>query len=200
MYETLLTFGTASIDDRTKQGWSHEEMLQWTDIYFARLDSVLGEGVVDPYVVLDGEIIAAHPWAGDKTYDVESTEWYQRAVAAGGEVIFHRPVYGRHLRQAGYHHRPAMRLRRRGDGLRYSAGKHTLPVRRPQHGSGRFLLSLRQQGGRSSTPIPASSCHARKCRHTSIASSHAFPPGKWTARASTSAISTARRAPFTTRV
>ena len=88
MYETLLTFGTASIDDRTKQGWSHEEMLQWTDIYFARLDSVLGEGVVDPYVVLDGEIIAAHPWAGDKTYDVESTEWYQRAVAAGGEVIF----------------------------------------------------------------------------------------------------------------
>lgn len=88
MYETLLTFGTASIDDRTKQGWSREEMLQWTDIYFARLDSVLGEGVVDPYVVLDGEIIAAHPWDVDETYDVESTEWYQRAVAADGKVIF----------------------------------------------------------------------------------------------------------------
>ena len=88
MYETLLTFGTASIDDRTKQGWSHEEMRQWTDIYFARLDSVLGEGVVDPYVVLDGEIIAAHPWDVDETYDVESTEWYQRAVAADGKVIF----------------------------------------------------------------------------------------------------------------
>ena len=88
MYETLLTFGTASIDDRTKQGWSHEEMRQWTDIYFARLDSVLGEGVVDPYVVLDGEIIAAHPWDGDENYDVESTEWYQRAVAAEGKVIF----------------------------------------------------------------------------------------------------------------
>ena len=88
MYETLLTFGTASIDDRTKQGWSHEEMRQWTDIYFARLDSVLGEGVVDPYVVLDGEIIAAHLWDGDENYDVESTEWYQRAVAAEGKVIF----------------------------------------------------------------------------------------------------------------
>ena len=88
MYETLLTFGTASIDDRTKQGWSHEEMRQWTDIYFTRLDSVLGEGVVDPYVVLDGEIIAAHPWDGDENYDVESTEWYQRAVAAEGKVIF----------------------------------------------------------------------------------------------------------------
>ena len=88
MYETLLTFGTASIDDRTKQGWSHEEMRQWTDIYFARLDSVLGEGVVDPYVVLDGEIIAAHPWDGDENYDVESTEWYQRAVSADGKVIF----------------------------------------------------------------------------------------------------------------
>ena len=88
MYETLLTFGTASIDDRTKQGWSHEEMRQWTDIYFARLDSVLGEGVVDPYVVLDGEIIAAHPWDVDETYDVESTEWYQRAISADGKVIF----------------------------------------------------------------------------------------------------------------
>lgn len=88
MYETLLTFGTASIDDRTKQGWSREEMRQWTDIYFARLDSVLGEDVVDPYVVLDGEIIAAHPWDVDETYDVESTEWYQRAVAADGKVIF----------------------------------------------------------------------------------------------------------------
>ena len=88
MYETLLTFGTASIDDRTKQGWSHEEMRQWADIYFTRLDSVLGEGVVDPYVVLDGEIIAAHPWDVDETYDVESTEWYQRAVAADGKVIF----------------------------------------------------------------------------------------------------------------
>lgn len=88
MYETLLTFGTASIDDRTKQGWSREEMRQWTDIYFARLDSVLGEGVVDPYVVLDGEIIAAHPWDVDETYDVESTEWYQRAISAEGKVIF----------------------------------------------------------------------------------------------------------------
>ena len=88
MYETLLTFGTASIDDRTKQGWSCEEMRQWTDIYFARLDSVLGEGVVDPYVVLDGEIIAAHPWDVDETYDVESTEWYQRAISADGKVIF----------------------------------------------------------------------------------------------------------------
>ena len=88
MYETLLTFGTASIDDRTKQGWSHEEMRQWADIYFTRLDSVLGEGVVDPYVVLDGEIIAAHPWDVDETYDVESTEWYQRAISADGKVIF----------------------------------------------------------------------------------------------------------------
>ena len=88
MYETLLTFGTASIDERTKQGWSREEMRQWTDIYFARLDSVLGEGVVDPYVVLDGEIIAAHPWDVDETYDVESTEWYQRAISADGKVIF----------------------------------------------------------------------------------------------------------------
>ncbi len=88
VYETLLSFGAASIDSRVQQNSPKEEIFRWMDIYFDRLDSVLGEGVVDPYMVLDGEIFAANPWEGDETYDVRHTEWYQRALAAEGKAIF----------------------------------------------------------------------------------------------------------------
>lgn len=88
VYETLLPFGTASIDMRISEGQSREEILDWLNVYFERLNTVLGEGLVDPYLVIDGEIVAANPWEGDETYDVYSTEWYQKAIAAEGEVIF----------------------------------------------------------------------------------------------------------------
>ena len=88
VFETLLSFGTASLDKQVRDGSSPEELLEWMDLYFQQLSAVLGEGVVDPYLVLDGEILAANPWEGDDTYDVYGTEWYQKAVAAEGKVIF----------------------------------------------------------------------------------------------------------------
>ena len=88
IFETLLSFGTASLDKQVRDGSSPEEMLEWMDLYFQQLGAVLGQGVVDPYLVLNGEILAANPWEGNDTYDVYSTEWYQKAVAADGEAIF----------------------------------------------------------------------------------------------------------------
>ncbi|MDY5509350.1 hybrid sensor histidine kinase/response regulator [Dysosmobacter sp.] len=88
IFETLLSFGTASLDKQVRDGSSPEELLEWMDLYFQQLGAVLGQGVVDPYLVLNGEILAANPWEGDDTYDVYSTEWYQKAVAADGEAIF----------------------------------------------------------------------------------------------------------------
>ena len=88
VYETLLTFGTDSLDRLAADGGDQAEVEAWLDLYFQRLDAVLGDGVVDPYVVWDGEILAANPWEGDATYDAASSPWYQQAVAAQGEVIF----------------------------------------------------------------------------------------------------------------
>ncbi|HIQ83106.1 MAG TPA: response regulator [Candidatus Pullichristensenella stercorigallinarum] len=88
VYETLLNFGTASIDKRVESGESREEILEWMDIYFERLTTVLGEGAVDPYAVIDGQILAANPWDGDATYDLFATEWYQKAIEANGKVVF----------------------------------------------------------------------------------------------------------------
>ena len=88
VYETLLTVATTSIDSRTAQGESAEDIAAWLAIYFQRLDSILGSGMVDPYAVLEGEIVAARSWEGSKGYPVEGTEWYQKALEADGEAVF----------------------------------------------------------------------------------------------------------------
>ena len=88
MYETLLSFGTASLDSRLEAGEGRESIARFLELYFRRLDSVLGDGVVDPYVVLNGTIVAANPWDGDDSFDYESAAWYQAALAAQGDVIF----------------------------------------------------------------------------------------------------------------
>ena len=88
VYETLISFGVASMEKQISQGKTDGELLEWMDVYFRQLNAVLGDGVVDPYAVIEGTILAANPWEGDSSYDVSSTEWYQKAVEADGKVIF----------------------------------------------------------------------------------------------------------------
>ena len=88
VYETLLTFGTSALEKRLEDGESREEILAFLEMYFQRVDNVLGDGVVDPYVVLDGEILSDQLWEGVASYDYASSPWYTQALAAGGEVAF----------------------------------------------------------------------------------------------------------------
>ena len=88
VYKTLLSFGTQSMETRIKDGLSEEELSEWIQMYFQRLQAVLGVESVDPYAVINGKIIAANPWEDDDTYNIYETQWYQRAIAAEGEVIF----------------------------------------------------------------------------------------------------------------
>lgn len=92
VYETLLSFGTSALEARVEDGEDEESISKFLDMYFNRVDSVLGSGVVDPYVVLNGEILAATPWEGDESYDYAAAPWYRQAVAAGGGIVF-TPVY-----------------------------------------------------------------------------------------------------------
>ena len=87
-YETLLSFGTSALDSRLAAGEDRAEIEAFLEMYFQRLDNVLGTGVVDPYVVLDGEILSANPWEGNGDYDYAAAPWYRQAMAAGGEVVF----------------------------------------------------------------------------------------------------------------
>lgn len=88
VYETLIAFGTEAIDWRVQEGESREELQSWITMYFQRLEDVLGEGTVDPYAILDGQVLAANPWEGMEDYDAANAPWYQEALAADGAVIF----------------------------------------------------------------------------------------------------------------
>ena len=101
VYETLLSFGSSTIEARMEAGDSEEELLEWMERYFQRLETVLGEDSLDVYAVIDGSILAVQPWSGDESYDVFSTQWYQKAAQSPDQTIFtgvyldaiyHRPV------------------------------------------------------------------------------------------------------------
>lgn len=64
------------------------EVQQWLSRYFDNLSETLGEGSVDPYVVIDGRIIAANPREGDDGFNFSERAWYVDALAMEGQVVF----------------------------------------------------------------------------------------------------------------
>ena len=134
VYETLLTFGTSALEKRLEDGESREEILAFLDMYFQRVDNVLGDGVVDPYVVLDGEILSEQLWEGVASYDYASSPWYTQALAAGGEVAFTQvytdAVYDRPVVTAAQSCRDG-RISRRRTPFSSATGRAPSSIRRP---------------------------------------------------------------------
>ena len=56
--------------------------------FFTQVQSLLGEGTVDPYLVMKDYIVALNPWEGDDTYDFQNAVWFRQAVENPGKVIF----------------------------------------------------------------------------------------------------------------
>ena len=88
VYETLMSFGTHSINEQEKAGNTDEEIEAWIGTYYQQIQSVIGSSSVDPYAILNGKLIAANPCEGDATFDYENAVWYQMAIEANGEVVF----------------------------------------------------------------------------------------------------------------
>ena len=87
-YTALMRYGTESIDVHVQDGETSEEIRGWISKYCERLQRIFGENAIDPYVVYQGDILAANPWEGDESYSYQDTEWYQKALSSDGEVIF----------------------------------------------------------------------------------------------------------------
>lgn len=83
-YKDFLT-RIAILVEKTENANSSNEWLSDTLKAFSVSDE---ENYIDPYVIRDGNIVAANPWEGDDEYDYANTEWYQKAVAAKGKIIF----------------------------------------------------------------------------------------------------------------
>ena len=87
-YSNFMNLGAQYVEEFTQADSSPEQLQSWLHSYFAKLTVLLGENMLDPYAVVDGQIVAANPWSGDGDYDYQGTDWYQAALEAGGELIF----------------------------------------------------------------------------------------------------------------
>lgn len=77
----------AYVDEILASGGDSTQVQNWLQGYFSKMTNILGEGLADPYVVIDGKILGAVPWEGDAAYDFASTDWYRNALAADGALV-----------------------------------------------------------------------------------------------------------------
>ncbi len=87
-FRGFLELGGQYLEEMVEEGESTDEIHNWLCGYFEKMTKIVGDNVIDPYAVIDGQIVAANPWEGDDDYDYAATDWYQQAVAADGTMIF----------------------------------------------------------------------------------------------------------------
>ena len=87
-FRNFMDLGIQYVEEISLRGGSPAEIQEWLHSYFSKLTVILGGNAIDPYAVVNGRIIAANPWEDDEGYDYRSTDWYQRALEADGELIF----------------------------------------------------------------------------------------------------------------
>lgn len=85
--DTVLLVGQY-IDEISSSGGTPQQIQSWMQSYFSKLTDIVGVGVVDPYVVIGGQLIGANPWDGDADYDYSDTVWYQQALGHSHEPVF----------------------------------------------------------------------------------------------------------------
>ncbi len=85
--ETSLNLTSHSIDEVLEQGGDSAAIQNWVKEYLTKITATIGEDLVDLYAVIDGEILAVNPWDEDTIYPYQQTDWYQRAVQAGGTAV-----------------------------------------------------------------------------------------------------------------
>ena len=88
IYEMLLNMCSLYMDTAIDHEDPAQAMQQNLAEYTDYMSQVLGAEIIDPYAVVDGKIMAAHPWEGDEGYDYSQKEWYTNALAADGKIVF----------------------------------------------------------------------------------------------------------------
>lgn len=93
VYKTLLQIGTRYLDNQSAFLWTPEQIRDWMVTLDDMIKDVVKKNTIDIYAVVHGKMIAMHPQEGDDEIDVASADWYRRAIAADGEVIFTDSYY-----------------------------------------------------------------------------------------------------------
>lgn len=65
-----------------------KDMAKWFNEYLEYLNSAGEFQNMEIYAAIDGRIVAASYWEGDKEFDPTQAEWYRKAIEADGAVIY----------------------------------------------------------------------------------------------------------------
>lgn len=87
-YLKALSLGKQYVEQMELESASTEEIHEWIRDYSSKLMELFDGHKVDPYAVLDGEIVSSKPWTVEEGYDYHTKEWYQETIQADGEPIF----------------------------------------------------------------------------------------------------------------
>ncbi|MFQ9933325.1 MAG: ATP-binding protein [Lachnospiraceae bacterium] len=88
VYKMFMQLGANYISENIANGSTGEDIQKWLSRYSSQVERLFGGAIIDPYVIVDGEIIAAKPWIGDDNYNYADTEWYEKTIEADGDIIF----------------------------------------------------------------------------------------------------------------
>ena len=88
VYRMLLNLSSIYINQQIDTGTSPEELHQWMAEFSDHIAQTLDFTIIDPYAVIDGQIVAAVPRTREDNYDYAGTQWYSQALEADGEIIF----------------------------------------------------------------------------------------------------------------
>lgn len=88
LYEMLMNLGAIYMNESIQKGESVQEIQEGLASYSRHLGQLLRAEIIDPYAVVNGQIVAAVPWEGDRDYEYENTQWYEKALKAQGTIVF----------------------------------------------------------------------------------------------------------------
>ncbi|MCI9156616.1 MAG: response regulator [Lawsonibacter sp.] len=86
-YDRILTMAMYYLEDIGQDGTDTEWFRTWLADYFEKSTRLLHASSLDIYAVLNGKVISAGR-GRDVNYNYRERDWYQKAIAAEGKVIF----------------------------------------------------------------------------------------------------------------
>ena len=87
-YQKALNLGKQYVEQMEQEGATIEEIHEWIKDYSDKLTKMFDDHKIDPFAVIDGEIVSSKPWIVEEGYDHRKREWYQDTIEANGEMIF----------------------------------------------------------------------------------------------------------------
>lgn len=87
-YDMFIRTASMWLNDLIGREKSEKDLKEWMVEYTNYINQELNTKKVEVYATINKKIIGATYWEGSKTFDVNKAEWYKKALAANGKVIY----------------------------------------------------------------------------------------------------------------